>query len=90
MSKAIKRVKITPPEYAKRLGVSVAKVSHFIRTGELKAINVASDRNNRPRFLIDLDDIERFEKARAVVPDGGLSTTQRLRRKAVAGVKEFF
>jgi len=71
MSKPVKRVKVTPSEYAKRLGVSAAKVSHFIRTGELRAMNVAANRNNRPRFLIDVEDIERFEKSRAVIPDGG-------------------
>jgi len=89
-TKAIERTKLSPPQYAKRLGVSVAKVTHFIRTGQLKAMDVSANRGNRARYLIDLADIERFEKSRQVVPDGGLSTTQRLRRKAAAGVREFF
>ncbi len=90
MSKTIQRVKLTPPQYAKQLGVSVAKVTEFIRKGELRAMNAATDRRNRPRYLIDLADIAAFEKSRQVIPDGGLSTTQRLRRRAVAGVTEFF
>ena len=90
MSKTIKRVKLTPPQYAKRLGVSVAKVTDFIRKGELRAMNAASDRRNRPRYLIDLIDIEKFERSREVIPDGGLSTTQRLRRRAQTGVTEYF
>ncbi len=84
------RVKMSPPALAKKWGVSPGKIVSFIRTGELRAINVAQSSCHRPRYLIDVADVEIFEKARRVVPDGGLSTTQRLRRKASAGVKDFF
>ena len=90
MTKMVERVKLTPPQYAKRLGVSVAKITAFIRSGELRAMNAAANRHNRPRYLIDIDDIEQFEKLRRVVPDGGLSTTQRLRRKEQPGIIEYF
>jgi hypothetical protein len=63
---------------------------HFIRTGELRAINLAASRSNRPRYVIDRDDLAAFERARAVVPDAGESTTRRLRRRAAGNVKEFF
>jgi hypothetical protein len=85
---AIERRKLTVPQLAKQWGVSVHKVLHFIRRGELRAVNLAADQRNRPRYAIDLDDIEVFELSRQVVPDGGESTTQRLRRRA-ANVKEF-
>lgn len=84
------REKMSPPALAKKWGVSPGKIVSFIRTGELRAINVAQSSCHRPRYLIDIIDVERFEQARQVIPDGGLSTTQRLRRKAAAGVKEFF
>ena len=85
-----KRAKLTPPELAELWGLSPAKVVAFIRSGELRAINIANARCSRPRYLIDREDIARFEKGRQVVPDGGLSTTQRLRRKPPAGITEFF
>lgn len=90
MARAIERRKVTPPELAAEWGISPAKVVAFIRRGELRAINVANAHCSRPRYLIDRADIERFEKARQVIPDGGRSPTQRLRRKTQAGVKEFF
>jgi hypothetical protein len=85
----IERRKFSVPQVARLWGVSTHKVLHFIRTGELRAINLAASRSNRPRYMIDRDDLERFEVARQVIPDGGETTTRKLRRRA-AGVKEFF
>jgi hypothetical protein len=90
MATLIEKRKLTVPQVARLWGVSSHKVIHFIRTGELKAINLAASRTNRVRYSIDLADIEAFELSRQVVPDGGLSTTKRLRRRAAANVKEFF
>ena len=89
MSAITERRKLTPPQLAKQWGVSTAKVVAFIRSGELRAINLAKSRCNRPRYTIDVEDVQRFEEARQVVPDGGESTTRKLRRQA-AGVKDFF
>ena len=75
--------------YAQRLGVSPTKVVGFILSGELKASNMASRRDGRPRYLIDESDIERFERSREVVPLPK-SKTPRLRRKSDPGVTEFF
>jgi hypothetical protein len=80
----------TPPQWAKVLGVGHDKLLHNIRTGELEAVNMATSRSGRPRYLISEEAMGRFLRSRQVIPDGGLSTTQRLRRKAAAGVKEFF
>jgi hypothetical protein len=79
----------TPPQYARQLGVANTKVLELIRTGELAALNLANRGCTRPRYSIPPAAIEAFEAARRVVPDGGLSTTQKLRRRAAAGVKEF-
>ena len=85
-----KRHTVSPPKLAERWGVSPSKVLHFIRAGDLKAFNISKYRHNRPRFLIDLADVEAFEKSRAVVPDLGESTTRRLRRRPASPVKNFF
>ena len=89
MHAATVRRKFTPPQLAKQWGVATTKVIAFIRTGELPATNLANRGCTRPRYAIDVADVEAFETARRVVPDGGLSTTQRLRRRAAAGIKEF-
>lgn len=60
------RQKISPPELARRWGLSPQKILDWIRTGELRAINVSRNRDARkPRFLIDVDAIADFERARA-------------------------
>jgi len=90
MAAIVEKTKFSVPYLAKMWGVSSSKICGFIQSGELRAINLASTRDKRPRYAIDLADIQAFERSRQVVPSGGISTTQRLRRKAAAGVKEFF
>ena len=77
---------ITPPELAKRYGVSPDKVLGWIRNGELRAINVATKPGGRPRWRISESDIELFEVRRAAVT----TKTTRRRRRPAAGVIEFF
>lgn len=61
--------KLTPPEVAALWGVSTEKILAFIRSGELRAINAATlGRNQRPRYLIDIVDLEDFERRRTVAP----------------------
>ena len=85
----MKRRILTPPMLATRWGVNVNKVTSFIRSGELRAFNLAGRGCTRPRYAIDEADVEAFEESRRVIPDGDQSTTQRLRRRAASGVKEF-
>ena len=54
----------TPPELAKAWGVSPDKVLGWIRSGELKAINVAKSMQGRPRYRIDAEAIEAFKRMR--------------------------
>jgi transposase len=63
---ATQRTHITPPEIARRLGVGVEKVHSWIRRGELKAFNAASNANGKPRWLVSLVDLETFQVARGV------------------------
>lgn len=64
--KAAKK-KMTPPEIARRFGVDSAKVHAWIRSGELKAIDGSTHKGERPRFLVDVADLEAFERSRTVV-----------------------
>jgi hypothetical protein len=51
-----------PRELAARWGVCVDKVLNFIRSGELRAFNVASKTSKRPRYRISVAEVERFEQ----------------------------
>ncbi len=83
------RQKISPPTLAKMWGVSADKIVGFIRSGELKAIDVSSDRESvRPRYLIDRADIEAFELSRAVVAPA--PKPKRRRRRRDPAIREYF
>lgn len=85
MAAIVERTKISVPYLAKQWGVSTAKIIGWIQAGQLKAINVADGPKKRPRYLIDVADIQTFEAARQVLP-----ATAKLRRRAAQNVKEFF
>ena len=77
----IAKQKLTTPEVAKLWGLSIDTVLTFIRSGELRAVNfAASGRNKRPRYKIDVADMEEFERRREVVPTPQ-STPKPARRK---------
>ncbi len=85
----ILRSKLTPPQLAKLWGVSADKIVSFIKSGELRAIDVSSNRGSvRPRYLIDRRDIEAFEASRAVVPPA--AKPKRRRRRCDSAIKEYF
>jgi hypothetical protein len=69
--------KLTPPQVAKAWGIDVLKVLHWIKTGQLRAINGARTAGGRPRYLIDVEDLKAFEHARSAIP---LPTPTRTRR----------
>ena len=63
----IEKRKYTPPEVARMYGVSVETIHAHIRAGRMRAINMARPgRNQRPRYKIDVRDLEDFDRARAV------------------------
>lgn len=80
------KTKLSPPQLAAQWGIDVQKVLHWIKAGELRAINLATDRNGRPRYAIDVADISAFEAARAVTPP----TPQIRRRRVDPNVIQFF
>lgn len=68
---------ITPREYAERLGVATQKVHQWIRSGELLAVNVAQELEQRmPAYKISPAAIEEFERSRAVVAEVSKSGAQ--------------
>ncbi len=81
------RKKLSPPELARYWGIGADKVLTWIRSGELRAINAATKRGGRPRYLIDAKDIEAFEKMRSVTT----TPPAPRRRKATSdGITEYF
>ncbi len=74
------REKLTPPELARRWGIKPEKVLAWIRSGELRAINAATQQSGRPRYLIDPDEVEAFEQRRAVVERPAVTRRRRRRR----------
>lgn len=86
MSVAASDLFLTPPQIAKRYGVSEEKVIGWVRRGELRAINLAARRTGRPRWKIAYADLVAFESARAAVP---APPTTRRRRKS-SDVTEYF
>jgi hypothetical protein len=90
MPAATHRRNLTPPDIARQYGVATSKVIAWIRQGELVALNLAHRGCKRPRYSVTPEALEQFERNRQVVPDGGESTTQMLRRRATEGVKDYF
>jgi len=78
---------ITPPALTRRYAISADKVVAWIRTGELRAINIAAKPGGRPRWRIAEADIEIFELRRSATPT---TKTTRRKRRAAPGVIEFF
>ena len=81
------RRKLSPPQYARQLGVDTAKVVRWIRSGELPAFNAATHTGGRPRYLIDLADIAIFEQRRSVTPP--TQAPRRRRKQQPAGFEYF-
>lgn len=82
------RRKVTVPQLARQWGVSPNKVLGFVRNGELRAVNLASQGSTRPRYAIDIDDIAEFERKRQVVVDQRTEPVKR--RRTAVSIRKFF
>ena len=80
-------VYLSPSDIAVSRGINVVKVLTWIKTGELRAINVATQTGRLPRWRISPAELEAFDAARAAVPQ--IPVTRRPRRKA-GHVVEYF
>ncbi len=77
---------LTPTQIAKRLQIKVDKVHRWIESGELRALNMATNpKGQRPRYKVRAADYEAFEIQREV---RGSKPTPRRRAKP-AGLEEF-
>ena len=85
MTLVIEKQTLTPPEAAKQLGVSDEKILHWIHTGELAAVNLVKDINDKARFKIRVTALEDFLKLRAVIPPHA----KKKRRRRASEVKQF-
>lgn len=88
MAATLERTLLLPREVAKRYGVSVNKILLWIHTGELGAINVAGDRSVRPRFMVPVEAIDRFEQSRATIPPA--PARKRRKRQPAGAAHEFY
>jgi hypothetical protein len=79
---------VSPPAYAKRLGVDPIKVLAWIKRGELRAINVATATTGRPRYRIPLDAICEFEQRRSAAAP--VKVVKRKKQKQATDFVEYF
>jgi len=77
---------LTPPQIAQRYGVKADKVLVWIRSGELRAVNVAARPTGRPRWRITEADLVIFENRRTARPPAPAAR----RRRKDPSVIEFF
>jgi hypothetical protein len=83
-----KRAIVTPPELALEFGVAAAKVHDWIRSGALRAVNLASDAaKKRQRLGIPRDAIEEFLHSRSTVP---MPQPPRTRRRTDETITPYF
>lgn len=70
---------LSPPQVAKRFGVDVKKIIGWIRSGELRAVNLANSMSSRPRWKISPDALSTFLATRTA--GSAPSITRQRRRK---------
>jgi excisionase family DNA binding protein len=75
----------TTRDAARLLRVSEDKIRKWIRAGELSAINTATTRSGKPRFVILPDAIQQFAAARSAAPP-----PKSPRRKKRTGAIDFY
>lgn len=77
---------LSPPQIAKMLGVYVDTPRTWIRTGQLRAVDVSTKPGGRPRYRVSSDDLDVFLLRRSI---HAAPKTQRRRRQAT-DVTEYF
>ena len=76
---------LTVRDVARRYRVGEDKVRAWIKTGELAAINTAATLCAKPRFVITVEAIQRFEAKRTVCPPPKVK-----RRRRQSEVKDYY
>jgi transposase len=78
----------TPPEIAKKYGVHPTKVIHWIKTGELVGVDMATRPGGRPRYRVTPADLELFLQRRQACTQ--TVAPQRRRRRQGGDVIKFY
>ena len=78
--------RLTPPELARALRVDVHTVLDWIKSGQLRAVNVGTP-GKRPRWRIDPADVAAFEATRTAQPQG---RTPRRKKSASGWQYQYF
>lgn len=78
---------ITPPAIARRFGITHEKVMHWIKSGQLKAVNIATRPTGRPRYVVAETELQAFENRRASVP---MTPIPRKRKETAHVGREWF
>jgi excisionase family DNA binding protein len=73
----------TPRELARILRVSPDKVRALIRSGELGAINTATARCGKPRFVVLPHHLAEFEQGRRISPPAKPAPRQKRERDMI-------
>ena len=68
---------MTPPQVASQLGIKSDAVRVLIRSGELRAVDLAGKGSRRPRYKIDPSDLKIFLESRQVRPPAARATRRR-------------
>lgn len=79
---------LTPPEVARLWRIRHGKVLTWIRSGELRAINVTTKPDGRPKYRIDPDDLKAFADRRVAVTSPRIP--RRRKRVQAQPEEEFF
>ena len=77
--KRVDRTQLTPPEVAKRYGVSADTVRSWIESGQLRATNIGRGKK-KPRFRIEPQALEEFDRKRTA--ESGPPTPIKRRRNS--------
>lgn len=80
---------LSPYQLARERGVRVGKVRAWIASGELLAIDHSATRNGRPRWRINRQALEEFDRARSNRVNVKPKQPPRGKRRAVDVVEYF-
>jgi hypothetical protein len=80
---------VSPRRYANSRNINVSKVLTWIRSGELRAVNLAVRPEGRPRWKLTPEAIAEFEAKRSSTPPPA-PPPRRPRRRFDAGVTQYF
>lgn len=78
---------LSPPAVARKLGVCPSKILRWIKTGQLRGIDISeTPGTGRPRYRVDPLDLATFLDQRSVSPP----SPSRRRRRQPDGVHQYF